>query len=130
VVEALDESGPDAVPHRGSQQHYKRGAVKSGLEDGEHVRDGAVLGDAGTRRRPVDAGGLSTSFCGSMNTTAVSHWFQSIGVPPFFRPANVEGSLIHGAALQLKSSVIGYWSSWPRDSRNARPRSMSCSSLA
>jgi hypothetical protein len=29
--------------------------------------------------------GLRTSFCGSMNTTAVSVWFHSIGVPSFVR---------------------------------------------
>src|SRR6516162_2172522 len=48
-----------------------------GLEDLLHVLDRAVLADAGTERQfaPVS---LSTSFCGSMNTIAVSVFRMSM----------------------------------------------------
>src|SRR6266511_189001 len=49
-----------------------------GLEDPLHVLDRAVLGNARSTAPQLAPFSLSTSFCGSMNTTAVSVFWMSM----------------------------------------------------
>ena len=59
------------------------------LEDSLHVLDGSVFGDARSHASQFAPVSLSTSFCGSMNTTAVSVFWKvmaCVSAAPALRP--------------------------------------------